>query len=57
MTPFEIMAQDCDEVILLLNYYLYEAENKPAAATDASANSNEKQYIQVNDRTATGGWW
>jgi hypothetical protein len=55
VTPFEIMAQDCDEVILLINYLLLKAEQHPASAT-APANS-DKQYIKVNDRTATGGWW
>ena len=55
VTPFEIMAQDCDEVIMLINYMLRKAENAPASA-NAPANS-DKQYIKVNDRTATGGWW
>jgi hypothetical protein len=54
VTPFEIMAQDCDEVILLINYLLKKAENAPASSTTPA---NEKQYIKVNDRTATGGWW
>ena len=54
VTPFEIMAQDCDEVILFINYLLRKAETAPASpATPA----NNKEYIKVNDRTATGGWW
>ena len=55
VTPFEIMAQDCDEVILFINYLLRKADSEPVAAA-APANS-DKQYIKVNDRTATGGWW
>ena len=55
VTPFEIMAQDCDEVILFINYLLRKAETAPAAS-EAPAKSN-KEYIKVNDRTATGGWW
>lgn len=55
VTPFEIMAQDCDEVILLINYLLKKAEQRPASPA-APANSN-KNFIKVNDSTATGGWW
>jgi hypothetical protein len=54
VTPFEIMAQDCDEVILFINYLLRKAEQTPSPAAPAKS---EKQYIKVNDRTATGGWW
>jgi hypothetical protein len=53
VTPFEIMAQDCDEVILLINYLLRKAEQSPSPA----APNSDKQYIKVDDRTATGGWW
>ena len=55
VTPFEIMAQDCDEVILLINYLLRKAEN--ASASSDTPASRDKQYIKVNDSTATGGWW
>lgn len=56
VTPFEIMAQDCDEVIMLINYFLKKAEVEPSTEA-APANNNKQQYIKVNDRTATGGWW
>lgn len=52
VTPFEIMAQDCDEVIMLINHFLQKAENEPAAAA-----GNGQQMVKVDDRTATGGWW
>jgi hypothetical protein len=55
VTPFEIMAQDCDEVILLINYLLRKAENAPVSS--ATPANSDKQYIKVNDGTATGGWW
>lgn len=55
VTPFEIMAQDCDEVIMLINYFLKKAEVEPS--TEAAPANNKQQYVKVNDRTATGGWW
>jgi hypothetical protein len=55
VTPFDIMAQDCDEVILLINYMLRKGENAPASP--ATPNQKQQQYVKVNDSTATGGWW
>ena len=55
VTPFEIMAQDCDEVIMLINHFLQKAENEPAAG--AAAADKGQQMVKVDDRTATGGWW
>ena len=53
--PFEILKQDKDEVIMLLNYM---AEKGETAQNVQPAQPREKQqYIKVNDRTATGGWW
>ena len=42
VTPFEIMAQDCDEVILLINYLLRKAENAPESAPASIANEREE---------------
>ncbi len=42
MTPFEIMAQDCDEVILLINYLLFKADNAPENAPANIANEREE---------------
>lgn len=53
--PFEILKQDKDEVIMLLNYMAEKSETMPNARPAQS--SNKQQYIKVNDRTATGGWW
>jgi hypothetical protein len=58
VSPFEIMAQDCDEVIMLINYFIEKADDdgaKPAAIPAANVSKNE--YIKVNSKTATGGWW
>lgn len=58
-TPFDIMAQDVDEVIMLINHFLRKAESKDAAVAAAqkrNGKSKEKR-IRVNDKTATGGWW
>jgi hypothetical protein len=58
VSPFEIMAQDCDEVIMLINYFIEKADDdgtKPAAVP--AANSSKEKYIKVNSKTATGGWW
>lgn len=52
--PFEILKQDKDEVIMLLNYMAEKSETAPKRNT---VQNSEKQYIKVNDKTATGGWW
>ena len=59
VSPFEIMAQDCDEVIMLINYFVEKAEKgdgQPAAIQTANG-SKKQEYIKVNNKTATGGWW
>lgn len=53
--PFDILKQDKDEVIMLLNYMVEKSESAPPKKNAAA--SDEKQYIKVNNRTATGGWW
>lgn len=58
--PFEIFNQDCDEVIMLINFYiaLGDEENTTelTPAPEMRAASKEKR-IKVNDKTATGGWF
>lgn len=53
------MAQDVDEVIMLINHFLRKAEIKDAAvAAPQKRNVKIKENrIRVNDKTATGGWW
>lgn len=53
--PFEILKQDKDEVIMLLNYMAEKSETTQSVRP--AQHSDKQQYIKVNDRTATGGWW
>ena len=57
VSPFEIMAQDCDEVIMLINYFIDKADNAEHPAAAPAAKGNKEQYIKVTNKTATGGWW
>jgi len=62
VSPFEIFAQDCDEVIMMINFYLL-LSSKPDNAKNNTAKANipvkpqKKERIRVNDKTATGGWY
>ena len=56
VSPFEIFAQDCDEVIMLINFYLILAAD-PDAKKAIPKTSNKQQRIRVNDKTAPGGWF
>ena len=43
---------------MIINYFIEKADEdgaKPAAVP--AANSSKQQYIKVNSKTATGGWW
>ena len=51
------MAQDCDEVIMLINHFIAKAEHDDKPATARGAMPSNKQLVKVNDSTATGGWW
>jgi hypothetical protein len=52
------MASDCDDVIMLINYFIAKAGSKgeQSAASHAASSSNQ-QKIKVDNKTATGGWW
>lgn len=52
-TPFKVFEQDCDGVIMLINYFINKADNKKTKPF----NDKDEEYIFVNDATATGGWW
>ena len=41
-TPFDIMAQDCDEVILLINYLLRKADHKPESAPAVTGSDRDE---------------
>ena len=53
MTPFEMLAQDMEEVIMLINYYIEKDEDNPPKPKK----SGKPERIKVNDNTATGGWF
>ena len=42
VTPFEIMAQDCDEVILFINYLLRKAEYTPEKEPPSAQSEREE---------------
>lgn len=50
VTPFAIFEQDIDDVIMVINHYIYKGNEKTAATT-------KEKRIRVNDATATGGWY
>lgn len=53
--PFEILKQDKDEVIMMLNYMTEKSET--TENVKAAPSVPQEQFIKVNDKTATGGWW
>jgi hypothetical protein len=58
VSPFEIFQQDCDEVIMLINFYLIiGSERKDSAGHAAKPQKTNDMRIRVNDKTATGGWY
>lgn len=57
VTPFEVMKQDKDCVIMLINYMAEKADTLPTQSTAAPNKPKSETYIKVNNRTATGGWW
>ncbi len=58
-SPFEIFAQDVDEVIMTINFYLLMSKHPEAKKSTAKPTfqSGEEQRIRVNDKTATNGWF
>lgn len=61
ISPFEIFQQDCDEVIMLINFYLRIGNESNESAAHISAPKKQtygkNERIRVNDQTATGGWY
>jgi hypothetical protein len=53
MTPFALMEQDCDEVIMILNHFINKSSELPKEDTP----KQKDQRIRVNDKTASGGWF
>lgn len=61
MTPFRIMEENAEEVVMLINYLNLKDEYDPtdaaAVGSQTPAGNDTEQRIRVNDKTATGGWW
>ena len=61
ISPFEIFDQDCDEVIMMINFYLKLGNENNHESISAikpkSAKYGSNERIRVNDKTATGGWY
>lgn len=57
--PFEIFNQDCDEVIMLINFYLALGDNAETSKNTYKPpkNASKTKRIRVNDKTASGGWY
>lgn len=53
ISPFSIMKEDKDEVIMLMNYFIEKGEEQPESKSVKSKN----ERVRVNDDTATGGWF
>lgn len=61
LSPFEILKQEKDHVIMMINYY---SERGQESETSAAVNNSENKRargkndrVRVNDKTATGGWF
>lgn len=57
VSPFEILKQDSDEVIMLINYILESREEENTSKTPADKSNKKEKRIRVNDKTASGGWF
>lgn len=58
VTPFDVLKEDKDLVIMLINYYIEKGKNETnTTRTAADYKRNTEQRILVNDKTATGGWY
>ena len=57
-SPFSVLEQDTDEVIMIINYYIELADSGEIQADSGSSVKLHKEArIRVNDKTATGGWF
>lgn len=55
MTPFDVLNQDAENVILTINYMA-----EVGTENNIKNENNDKkkvERIKVNSATATGGWW
>lgn len=62
MSPFFVLQQDKDEVIMLINYFIEKSEYDDVQIDSESQKhikpkAGKNTRIRVNDKTATGGWF
>lgn len=61
LSPFDVLKQDKDHVIMLINYYLEKGEmnneTEPVVNTRKHTQTQTNTRKRVNDKTATGGWF
>lgn len=59
LSPFEILDQDTDNVIMLVNYFVEKGQDvtDEEITTAKKHTDGQPQRIRVNDKTATGGWF
>jgi hypothetical protein len=65
VTPFTILDQEIDDVIMVINHYLdmnYYNSNSHSNESHAqnytkNKNDNQIKRVRVNDQTASGGWF
>lgn len=57
LSPFQVLKEDKDAVIMLINYYIEKGQETPNQKTTTIENSADEKRIRVNDKTATGGWF
>lgn len=62
LSPFSVLEQDKDHVIMLINYFIEKGQNDPQEQEQTHKTENKRARaqngrIRVNDKTATGGWF
>lgn len=62
MSPFDILKQDKDSVIMLINYFIDKADMEEEVAPEEPPEVREDirggvVYRRVTNSTATGGWF
>lgn len=59
LSPFEVMKQDKDSVIMMINYYIEKGDNETEETRqrDTIQHNTRGGRVRVNDKTATGGWF
>lgn len=56
MTPFYLFAQNTEEVIMIVNFYIEKSQYNTVNASKVKKN-NKEERIRVTEKTATGGWY